>query len=80
MSSSCFLSNLYPALLCVDMQHHVCSVCERPFQGHPFYERGGHAYCERHFDMVRASTVGLLVTAALLPQKLQPQHEAYAHT
>ncbi|KAM4731086.1 LIM and senescent cell antigen-like-containing domain protein 1 isoform 2-T2 [Anableps anableps] len=34
------------------VEHHVCTVCERPFQGHPFYERGGRAYCERHFDML----------------------------
>lgn len=37
-------------------QHHVCSVCERPFQGHLFFERSGHAYCEKHFDMVRGLT------------------------
>lgn len=53
-----FLSSL------LHMQHHVCTVCERPFQGHPFYERGGRAYCERHFDMVRGLSTGLtLVTA-----------------
>ncbi|MGH0135003.1 UNVERIFIED_CONTAM: hypothetical protein FKN15_006378 [Acipenser sinensis] len=23
------------------VEHFVCSVCERPFQGHPYYERGG---------------------------------------
>uniref|UniRef100_A0A3P9BX55 LIM zinc-binding domain-containing protein n=1 Tax=Maylandia zebra TaxID=106582 RepID=A0A3P9BX55_9CICH len=46
------------------VEHHVCTVCERPFQGHPFYERGGRAYCERHFDMVRGLSTGLtLVTA-----------------
>ncbi|KAG5283326.1 hypothetical protein AALO_G00040850 [Alosa alosa] len=33
------------------VEHFVCAVCERPFQGHPYYERKGHAYCERHFDM-----------------------------
>lgn len=48
------VSFLVLLLLCLLLpQHFVCAVCERPFQGHPYYERRGHAYCERHFDMVR---------------------------
>ncbi|CDQ79650.1 unnamed protein product [Oncorhynchus mykiss] len=33
------------------VEHHVCALCERPFHGHPYYERGDHAYCEKHFNM-----------------------------
>lgn len=54
------------------MQHHVCTVCERPFQGHLFFERGGRAYCERHFDMVRGLTCcWLLPCASFLPVLLK---------
>ncbi|XP_071002637.1 LIM and senescent cell antigen-like-containing domain protein 1 isoform X14 [Oncorhynchus clarkii lewisi] len=34
------------------VEHHVCALCERPFHGHPYYERGDHAYCEKHFNML----------------------------
>lgn len=56
--------------LCV--QHHVCTICERPFQGHPFYERGGRAYCEKHFDMVRttgSALISCIMASALLPAR-----------
>lgn len=59
-----------PSLLCV--QHHVCTICERPFQGHPFYERGGRAYCEKHFDMVRttgSALISCIMASALLPAR-----------
>uniref|UniRef100_A0A674BQ68 LIM domain-containing protein n=1 Tax=Salmo trutta TaxID=8032 RepID=A0A674BQ68_SALTR len=34
------------------VEHFVCSVCERSFQGHPYYECKGYAYCEWHFNML----------------------------
>lgn len=58
------LQYIHILLLFPVIQHHVCTVCERPFQGHPFYERGGRAYCERHFDMVRELRISLALNAA----------------
>lgn len=49
LSTFLLLAIAPPSLL----QHHVCALCERPFHGHPYYERGDHAYCEKHFNMVR---------------------------
>ena len=46
--------SLSPPLL--PWQHFVCAWCERPYQGQPYYERQGHAYCETHFNMVRQYT------------------------
>lgn len=58
-------------------QHHVCTVCERPFQGHLFFERGGRAYCERHFDMVRGLTRCWLLSP--LPPNFLPFESAPAY-
>ncbi|CAB1328804.1 unnamed protein product [Coregonus sp. 'balchen'] len=41
--------------------HHVCALCERPFHGHLYYERGDHAYCEKHFNMTHKAPVCLSV-------------------
>lgn len=35
-------------------QHFVCAKCEKPFLGHRHYEKKGLAYCETHYNQVRA--------------------------
>lgn len=76
----------FPCLSFLHMQHHVCTVCERSFQGHPFFERGGRAYCERHFDMVSRFRIGLTLMAApclpspCLARLTQPPYKGYTNS
>ncbi|PAA71746.1 hypothetical protein BOX15_Mlig024389g1 [Macrostomum lignano] len=34
------------------VEHFVCAVCEKPFNGTRFFERRGQAYCETHFQQL----------------------------
>ena len=38
--------------LILDLQHFVCSHCEKPFEGRRHYEKKGLAYCERDYKVV----------------------------